>query len=102
MKAAASSWRTCMKRTRSCLVRNASIIPLMPLPGRPKTVSTPQSMMPSTSTSAAVPAIALLLFHFCHKFEGLILMRHDVERELQLIPDTDEAVHGGGRADVVI
>src|SRR5215210_2416047 len=37
------------------------MMPLMPSPGRPKTVSTPQSMMPSTSTSAAVCAMRLLL-----------------------------------------
>src|SRR5437763_3200786 len=60
MKAAASSCRTCMKRTRSWRWRSASMMPLMPSPGSPKTVSTPQWVMPSTSTSAAVSAIALL------------------------------------------
>src|SRR5918911_1703034 len=102
MNAAASSWRTCMKRTRSCLWRKASMMPLMPSPGRPKTVSTPQSMMLSMSTSAAVSAIARLLFHLCPESEGLILMRRDVERELQLVSHTNRAVQSRCRVDVVI
>lgn len=43
MNAADSSWRTCTKRMRSCRVRSASMMPLMPSPGMPKTTSTPQS-----------------------------------------------------------
>src|SRR5215208_2772475 len=35
------------------------MIPLMPSPGRPKTVSTPQSIMFSTRISAAVSAITI-------------------------------------------
>ena len=54
MNAADSSWRTWMKRTCSWCVRSASMMPLMPSPGSPKTVSTPQSISVSTSTSAAV------------------------------------------------
>src|SRR5579859_1166910 len=54
MKAAASSWRTCMNRILSSCVRRDSTIPLIPSPGSPKTTSTPQSNKVSTSTSAAV------------------------------------------------
>src|SRR5687767_8593863 len=43
-----------MNRTRSRRVRSASMMPLMPSPGRPKTTSTPQSISASTSTSDAV------------------------------------------------
>src|SRR5271165_5836839 len=46
---------------RSWCVRNASMNPLMPSPGRPKITSTPQSMSRSNSTSAVIFAIALLL-----------------------------------------
>src|SRR5436190_15035171 len=71
MKAAASSWRTWMKRTRSCLCLSASMMPLMPSPGRPKTVSTPQSIMPSMSTSAAVRAIAFTSLIACRYLLGV-------------------------------
>src|SRR5436309_2026550 len=46
-----------MKRMRSCRTRNASIMPFIPSPGMPNTVSTPQSMIDSIRTSAAVSAI---------------------------------------------
>src|SRR5690242_15906120 len=46
-----------MKRICSRCVRSASMIPLMPSPGIPKTVSTPQSISVSIRTSAAVLAI---------------------------------------------
>src|SRR4030095_6320973 len=59
MNAAASSWRTCTNRIRSWRVRSASMIPLMPSPGRPKTTSTPQSCMVSIRMSAAVDAIVV-------------------------------------------
>src|SRR5437588_10367365 len=60
-----------MKRTRSWRLRRASMMPLMPSPGSPKTVSTPQSMMPSTSTSAAVCAIAFTSLMTCHYLLGV-------------------------------
>src|SRR4030095_15488292 len=59
MNAAASSWRTCTNRIRSWRVRSASMIPLMPSPGRPKTTSTPQSCRVSIRMSAAVDAIVV-------------------------------------------
>src|ERR1700761_1942739 len=43
-----------MKRIFFCALRSDSITPLMPSPGRPKIVSTPQSINFSTSTSPAV------------------------------------------------
>src|SRR4051794_10104132 len=58
MNAAASSWRTWMKRTSSWRFRSASMMPLMPSPGIPKMVSTPQSIRFSTRISAPVFAIA--------------------------------------------
>src|SRR3954468_7854764 len=59
MKAAASSWWTSMNLTRSCSRRRPSMIPLMPSPGRPKTVSTPQSASRETRACAAS-------FAMCH------------------------------------
>src|SRR3954469_112339 len=53
MNAADSSWRTWIKRTFSWRTRRASMMPLMPSPGRPKTVSTPQSIRVSMSMSDA-------------------------------------------------
>src|SRR5215813_4800117 len=50
-----------MKRTWSRRLRNASMIPLMPSPGSPKTTSTPQSCNPSIRMSAAVIAILIAL-----------------------------------------
>src|SRR5690349_5380564 len=64
MNAAASSWRTWMKRILSWRVRSASMIPLMPSPGRPKMTSTPQSRIVSISTSAAVLAMICFLLYF--------------------------------------
>src|SRR3984957_8753855 len=43
MNAAASSWWTSTNLIRSWCRRRPSMIPLMPSPGSPKTVSTPQS-----------------------------------------------------------
>src|SRR5919201_2761779 len=57
MNAADSSCRTWMNRMRSWRVRSASMIPLMPSPGRPKTTSTSQSSKVSINTSAAVSAM---------------------------------------------
>src|SRR5436309_13494949 len=54
MNAAASSCLTCTKRIASRFLRSASMMPLMPSPGSPKTVSTPQSCNVSTRMSAAV------------------------------------------------
>src|SRR4051794_30580078 len=54
MNAAASSWRTCTKLMCSWRVRSASINPLMPSPGKPKTTRTLQSIRRSISSSAAV------------------------------------------------
>src|SRR5690242_14988810 len=54
MNAAASSWCTSTKRTRSALRRSPSLIPLMPSPGRPNIVSTPQSASREINTSAAI------------------------------------------------
>src|SRR5258708_1294270 len=53
MNAAASSWRTCTNRIRSCRVRSASMIPLMPSPGKPKPTSTPHPTNVSTRPSPA-------------------------------------------------
>src|SRR5216684_6054151 len=53
MNAADSSCRTWMNDMRSWRVRNASMMPLMPSPGRPKTTSTPQSISVSMRTSEA-------------------------------------------------
>src|SRR2546423_2896884 len=61
MNAAASSWCTRKKRTRSDWRRRPSMIPLIPSPGRPKTVSTPQSASRSISSSDAICAMGLLL-----------------------------------------
>src|SRR3989440_7996043 len=57
MNAAASSWCTRTNRTRSALRRRPSMIPLIPSPGSPNTVSTPQSASRATSTSAAIAAM---------------------------------------------
>src|SRR5690242_9442994 len=61
MNAAASSWCTRKNRTRSLWRRSPSMIPLIPSPGRPKTVSTPQSASRSISSSDAICAMGLLL-----------------------------------------
>src|SRR3954468_12900324 len=58
MNAAASSWRTCTKVMRSCRVRSASMMPLIPSPGRPNTTRTPQSIRRSTRMSAVELGIA--------------------------------------------
>src|SRR5438128_905639 len=65
MNAAASSCRTWMKRMWSWCVRKDSMIPLIPSPGRPKIVSTPQSMRRSIRTSAAVVDMAFGLRSVC-------------------------------------
>src|SRR3954462_4876485 len=57
MNAAASSCLVCTKRILSFALRKASMMPLIPSPGIPKIVSTPQSTRLSTITSAAVCAI---------------------------------------------
>src|SRR5262245_14311303 len=46
-----------MKRMSFSLLRNDSMIPLMPSPGKPNTVSTFQSIIVSIKTSAAVVAM---------------------------------------------
>src|SRR5919204_2945 len=56
--AAVSSWRTCTKRTSSSRLRSASMKPLMPSPGRPKIVSTPQSIRRWSMRSETVSAIS--------------------------------------------
>src|SRR5919197_4984441 len=56
--AAVSSWRTWTKRTSSSRARSASMKPLMPSPGRPKIVSTPQSVSRSRIKSETVVAIS--------------------------------------------
>ena len=61
MKAAASSCATRTNRIRSSFRRRPSMIPLMPSPGRPKTVSTPQSINRSTRSSEAILLISSLL-----------------------------------------
>src|SRR5690349_16187673 len=61
MKAADSSWRTWMNRSLSWFLRRDSKMPLMPSPGSPKTVSTPQASSFSTITSPVVFAITHLL-----------------------------------------
>src|SRR5262245_36224713 len=61
MKAADSSCRTWTNRIFSWRWRRDTMIPLMPSPGMPKIVSTPQSMSVSMSTSAAVVATVILL-----------------------------------------
>jgi hypothetical protein len=50
----------------SCLSLNASMIPLMPSPGIPKTVSIPQSSNTSTIASEAFFAICLLSPHVAY------------------------------------
>src|SRR4051794_18188208 len=64
MNAAASSCRTCRNVMRSCRCRSASMMPLIPSPGRPKTIFTPQSINRSTSTSAVVMAMGRLSVRF--------------------------------------
>src|SRR5919112_2709267 len=54
MNAAASSWCTSTNRTLSWWRRSPSIIPLIPSPGSPNTVSTPHSASRSTSSSDAI------------------------------------------------
>src|SRR5690606_7647475 len=54
MNAADSSWRTWMKRMRFSCARRDSMMPLIPSPGSPKMVSTPQAQRVSTRISAAV------------------------------------------------
>jgi hypothetical protein len=51
---AASSWCTSTNRTRSWCLRRPSMSPLMPSPGRPNTVCTPQSAKRSINASAAI------------------------------------------------
>jgi hypothetical protein len=58
MNAAASSWCTRMNRSLSRRRRNPSIRPLMPSPGRPKTVSTPHATMRRARLSPTVWPIA--------------------------------------------
>lgn len=58
MKAAASSCLTLTKRTVSCFRSSASTTPLIPSPGSPKTVSTPQAPNLSMRMSAAVLSFA--------------------------------------------
>src|SRR5690349_24720923 len=62
MNAAASSWCTRKNRTCSRCRRRPSMIPLMPSPGIPKTVSTPHSASRSISDSDAILAITTLLY----------------------------------------
>src|SRR5262249_45704516 len=57
MKAADSSCRTCTNEIESWRIRSASMMPLIPSPGRPKITRTPHSISRSASTSAAVRAI---------------------------------------------
>src|SRR5579875_3884878 len=57
MNAAASSWWTRKNLIRSEWRRRPSMIPLTPSPGRPKTVSTPQSASRSISSSDAICAM---------------------------------------------
>src|SRR5215216_5740719 len=52
--AAASSWWTSTNRTLSWWRRSPSMIPLIPSPGSPNTVSTPHSASRSTSSSDAI------------------------------------------------
>ncbi len=54
-----SSCRTWMNRMRSCALRSASIRPLIPSPGSPKIVSTPQPISRSTRTSDAVVVVLI-------------------------------------------
>src|SRR5215217_4042974 len=54
MNAAASSWWTSTNRTLSWWRRSPSMIPLIPSPGSPNTVSTPHSASRSTSSSDAI------------------------------------------------
>src|SRR6202000_1892132 len=57
MNAAASSWWTRTNLTRSWWRRRPSMIPLMPSPGTPKTVSPPQSASRAISSSDAICAM---------------------------------------------
>src|SRR5437762_10696733 len=105
MKAAASSCRTCMKRILSLRTRRASMIPLMPSPGRPKIVSTPQSESDSTKTSDAVVAILYTPHHSArrtrsepHASETAVLC-HTAQRGLTvpLIPKASHSLHQAAR-----
>src|SRR5579875_1991691 len=59
MKAAASSWRTWMKRTLFWRVRKASMMALLPSPRNPKITFTLQSRSLSTKKSEVVSATVL-------------------------------------------
>src|SRR6185437_15954572 len=93
MKAALSSWRTWMKRMRSWRVRKASMIPFMPSPGRPKTMSIPQAMRPSTSRSDAVSVMGLQLA-FCLALQST---SSQLLRRLQVFAQIRQGFAGEGR-----
>src|SRR5215510_3150172 len=109
MKAAASSWRTCTNEMRSWRVRSASMRPLMPSPGRPKTTRTPQSISRSTKTSdvvvdicasglkstASVGLQGLQIFN-----ELTLLFRAQLELEVAVVV-VDDGVEGGKPTVVV-
>src|SRR5258708_5697185 len=70
MKAAASSCRTWTNLMSCWRRRSASMMPLMPSPGRPNTTCTPQSWSTSTKTSLAFSAIAQASIGFARDRTG--------------------------------
>src|SRR4030095_8629413 len=69
-----------MKRISSLRLRSASMMPLMPSPGRPKMTSTPQSWIVSTRISAAVIA---MIESFRHTSVGSMVVSNLVIEALQ-------------------
>src|ERR1051326_4135796 len=72
---------------RSCRTRSASMMPLMPSPGRPNTTRTPQSIKRSTSRSAVVCAIGCSPLHTLVQGARLLLTLEDPrDRSDELLP----------------
>src|SRR5256885_1529380 len=72
---------------RSWRTRSASMMPLMPSPGRPNTTRTPQSINRSTSTSAVVCAIGVSPLHTLVQGARLLLTLEDPrDRSDELLP----------------
>src|SRR5919109_373085 len=107
MKAAPSSWWTSTKRTLSWWRRKPSMSLLMPSPGRPNTVSTPQPASRSTSSSDAILSTRSLLSRCAARWPSgpapplvrLRVRRQLGELQLRQRPPraVDEALHPGQR-----
>src|ERR1700704_1616842 len=115
MNAADSSWRTRMKVILSWRFRSASIIPLIPSPGRPKMTRTPQSMRRSANTSDVVRAMGFSvpprckhdasearLLHFSSFIWSLAMDRPFANRREAGVELASKLRQYAGRDDVVV